>query len=325
MTQSGANTRVGSPTWRADALRRQLDALPQWDRVALTCPAPLGGGGLGRHLEELASALTSRGTRVRCICEGRKPSAAPVPEELIVPPRSLPGRALRLLTPLGRTSPALRTRLDSVAFDADAARLLDDGADLAGFNGTSLLQLRAARAQGRASALVSATLHARRLLHHYEQATAMHPIERPWLSGVLARTLREYELAETILVSSRLAWESFVEEGFAEERLRTFPLTPAERYRPDPAAPRSSTFDVVYVGAVTVEKGAPILVDAMRRLSHTDLRLRILGGWRTRSMRRFMQAAMGADPRIVVDPGDPLPVLQAADLYVHASWGDGFG
>jgi glycosyltransferase involved in cell wall biosynthesis len=324
MTHSAANTRVGSPAWRAEALRRQRDALPACDRVTLSCSAPFGTGGLGRHLEELAAAFAARGARVRCICEGAPFAGSAEYYEMAVPGASLAGRGLRLLEPLGRISPALRARVYSAGFDADAARLVRGEEALIGFNGTSLMQLRAARTRGQPTALVSATLHLRRLLHSYEQARARHPIERSWPAGVLARTLREYELAETIYVSSPLAWESFVDEGVAEERLRMFPLTPSERYQPDPAATRSETFDVVYAGAVSIEKGVPVLVDAVRGLPHEDLRLRLIGGWRTRQMRRFMQGAMRDDPRITVEAGDPLPVLQVAGLYVHASWGDGF-
>jgi glycosyltransferase involved in cell wall biosynthesis len=34
---------------------------------------------------------------------------------------------------------------------------------------------------------------------------------------------------------------------------------------------------------------------------------------------------VAADPRIEIRPGDPLPVLHGARLYVHPSWEEGFG
>ena len=42
-------------------------------------------------------------------------------------------------------------------------------------------------------------------------------------------------------------------------------------------------------------------------------------------MHRFLTRARARDPRIEVLPGDPLPVLRAARLYVHPSYTDGFG
>jgi len=42
-------------------------------------------------------------------------------------------------------------------------------------------------------------------------------------------------------------------------------------------------------------------------------------------MRRFVQGACAADPRIVAGPGDPLPSLRRASVCVHAAYEDGFG
>jgi glycosyltransferase involved in cell wall biosynthesis len=68
----------------------------------------------------------------------------------------------------------------------------------------------------------------------------------------------------------------------------------------------------------------PLLVDAFRRLPHDDLRLVLVGGWKTRSMRRFIARACAEDPRISAGPGDPLRHLRAARLCVHPAYEDGF-
>jgi len=41
-------------------------------------------------------------------------------------------------------------------------------------------------------------------------------------------------------------------------------------------------------------------------------------------MRRFLESASAADPRVTVRPGDPLPHLRAARLCVHPAYEDGF-
>jgi glycosyltransferase involved in cell wall biosynthesis len=38
-----------------------------------------------------------------------------------------------------------------------------------------------------------------------------------------------------------------------------------------------------------------------------------------------MQHAIASDPRISMAAGDPLPILQRADVFVHPSFEDGFG
>src|SRR5207237_8764061 len=125
---------------------------------------------------------------------------------------------------------------------------------------------------------------------------------RPWATHLLGRNLGEYAEAERIYVSSGYVRESFLEEGFGEEQLPLFPLTPDPRYRPH-RAPDSSTFDIVYCGSLLVHKGVPLLVDAFRRMPGDDLRLVLVGGWKTSSMRRFIERARREDPRISVEAG----------------------
>jgi glycosyltransferase involved in cell wall biosynthesis len=73
-----------------------------------------------------------------------------------------------------------------------------------------------------------------------------------------------------------------------------------------------------------VHKGVPLLLDAFSRLGYPDLRLVLVGGWKTREMRNFIGRACERDPRILVRPGDPLAHLQGARVYVHAAYEDGF-
>ena len=69
----------------------------------------------------------------------------------------------------------------------------------------------------------------------------------------------------------------------------------------------------------------PLLIDALARIPAEDVRLRLIGGWASRGMRRFVQQACARDPRITVAPGDPLAHLRTASLCVHPTYEDGFG
>jgi glycosyltransferase involved in cell wall biosynthesis len=242
-----------------------------------------------------------------------------------------PGRSPRLpplttlLAPAMRLSPSWRHWRTSVAFDSDAARRMPAAEHLIGFNGTSLTQLRKARSAGFESvSLMAANSHMRHVIRQHERAYRQYPLERPWATRLLRRNLREYELAERIYVASSYTRESFLREGFSEDVLPLFPLTPDPRYRPAGGREPSDGFDVVYAGSLTVNKGVPLLIDAFGRLDHADMRLVLVGGYKTRGMRRFIGEACARDPRIVVSPGDPLPHLRAASLFVHAAYEDGF-
>jgi glycosyltransferase involved in cell wall biosynthesis len=308
--------------WRAHTHHLQTAALPE-GRAVVSCPAPLDNGGLGRHLREILDALERGGRPNVCI---RRPSAGVSGRDADV--ELAPGWRASLAAPMARFSRAWRMWATSVDFDGAAARRLPAADNLMAFNGTALAQLRRAGGSGFSSGvLVSATSHVRHVLARHELAHSQYPIERPWVSRLLRRHLEEYRRAERILVSTGYIRESFLREGHDEASLVQFPLTPDPRYNPAGfrEEDRSSTFDVVYVGGLLVAKGVPLLVDAIARLDHSDLRLLLVGGWGTRAMRRYLEGARARDPRVTVVPGDPLAALRRARLYVHPTYNDGFG
>lgn len=307
--------------WRARVESLQEAALPP-DRVVVTCAAAPGVAGLGRHLQEILDALERRGQPGTCISAV---SRARADNDAASPPLlGLPG-VRAALTPLGRLSPSWRVWKARMEFDAYAARRLPAGDHLLAFNGQALTQFRTARQRQYASvALVSGGVHVRRLARRHAVALRRYPLERSHTGHLPRRYLREYARADRIFVASRYSWESFAEEGIAEEVLSLFPLTPDPRFRPDPARQAPATFDVVYVGGLSVAKGVPLLIDAVRRLAHPDLRLVLVGGWASRGMRRFIQRSCAQDPRIRAAPGDPLAHLRRACLAVHPSYADGF-
>jgi glycosyltransferase involved in cell wall biosynthesis len=312
-----------SASWRDAALRAQQTALPQGS-VTVSCSAPLGAGGLGRHFGEIAGALARNGQPGECISGSTRAQPAAAAGEASSPRRrpSLNGVLARARLPI---SPGLRTRAFMADFDAFAAARLPGAEHLLAFNGQALTQFQAARRAGyRSLGLVSANSHLRQVARRHAQARELYPLEGSWTTRLLERNLAEYAAAERIYVSSRYVRESFQAEGFAAERLVDFPLTPDPRYSADAPRELADRFEIVYVGSLAVHKGVPLLIDAVRRLTHSDIRLALVGGWGTRGMRRFVQAACAADRRIVVSPGDPLAHLRRASLCVHPAYEDGF-
>lgn len=292
-------------------------------QVVVSSPAPFGAGGLGRHLKELVEALDRRGPPAICMC-GPALSHMSLPESPLRHELRINGLAA-WTRPLTRFSPAWTNLRESVGFDGLAARRLPRAQHLIAFNGQALKQLGTARRAGYESAsLLAANPHLRRVVRQHEKALRRYPFEGSWAVRLLGRNLKEYAKADRIYVASAYTWESFVEEGCPERILSLFPFVPDPRYRPCPAPLATDTFDVVYSGRLCVTKGVPLLVDAVRRLPHADLRLVLVGGWGTSGMRRFLQNACAEDPRIRVGPGDPLSRLQRARLFAHPAYEDGF-
>jgi glycosyltransferase involved in cell wall biosynthesis len=305
--------------WREGVATEQERALPAGDCI-VACPAPLGVGGLGRHAREIVDAFARRKQAAHYIGEAS-------------PSRTRRGRAsLRVPGPRGmalaltRFSPGWRMWVTNVAFDVYATRHLRPAQHLIAFNGAAHRQFRIARAEGgKMLHLVSATSHFRNVTRQHALAYAQYPLERSWADHLLARNLAEYRQADRIYVSSEHVLESFIEEGVDPEVLASFPLAPDVRFSHARAGAGSSTFDIVYVGGLSVVKGVPLLIDALGRLAHPDLRLLLVGGWGTRGMRHFVSRACARDPRIEVRLGDPNIHLRTAQLYVHPSYDDGFG
>jgi glycosyltransferase involved in cell wall biosynthesis len=305
--------------WRAQALQVQEAALPA-GRFVVSCSAPGGVGGLGRHLDEILGALDRRAQPTVRI-DG---SARAGDRSARLRPR-LPSRSEVLARLPMRFSAATRLLAYSVDFDSYAARRLPAADHLIAFNGTALAQGRAARRAGFQSvSVVAANSHLKKVVRQHALAHRQYPLEGSWAPRLVRRNVLEYAQADRIYVASRYTWESFTEEGFADDVLSLFPLTPHPRYVPEATPNPSATFDVVYVGSLSVAKGVPLLIDAFRRLSHADMRLVLVGGWRSRGMRRFIEEARAQDPRIDVRPGDPLEHLRSARLAVHPAYEDGF-
>jgi glycosyltransferase involved in cell wall biosynthesis len=305
--------------WRARSEAAQEAVLPS-GRVVVSCAAALDAGGLGRHTREIVDALDRRGQPNVCIC-GSNLASHPLSSGRMSPTP----RLVSTLAPLARLSPGWRIWAARVAFDADAARRLPAADHLIAFNRQALAQFRAARRAGYASvALMTGSPHVRRVARQHALARRRYPLERSFGTHVVRRYLVEYAQADRIHVASRCTWESFLEHGVPEGKLSLFPLTPHPRYAPAEEPPATDTFDVVYAGSLSVAKGVPLLIDAVRRLPHADLRLVLVGGWKTRGMRRFVERACAQDPRIEVRPGDPLPHLRAARLCAHPTYEDGF-
>jgi glycosyltransferase involved in cell wall biosynthesis len=310
--------------WRAAAEHAQLAAMPAGE-VAVSCSAPLGSGGLGRHLSEILDTLDRGGRVSTCTCGSTRTAEADAARRAPRHALGMPYLA-NVIAPLPLPfSPGVRTRAFMGEFDAYAAARLPAAQHLIAFNGQALTQFRAARRAGYQSLeLVSANSHLCQVARQHARAHARYPLEGSWTKYLVARNLAEYRHADRIHVSSQYVWDSFLEQGFDATQLVRFPLTPHPRFTPASVREPSAEFEIVYVGSLAVHKGVPLLIDAVRRLPHADLRLVLVGGWGTRGIRRFVQGACASDSRISVRPGDPLELLRRARLCVHPAYEDGF-
>lgn len=288
--------------------------------------APYGAGGLGQHLAQVVEEARSAGRLRQYFALGIKPGDESVGQRI-----QLRGqRALMRHTPL-RLHKGWRDHVQGVWFDRAVARRLPKataGEALVGFVGKALYSFRRARALGFGElALHVGNSHVEQTLRLHAEAARRYPgIEPSWLGEPQRRkALQEYAAADVIFANSAYTRASFLAAGFPEAKVRGYKLRPHPRFRPPATRPNDGKFRVVYAGALTVYKGVPDLLEAFSRLPDPEAVLTLVGGWSSPGMRKYLQRWCQRDPRIRISPGDPLPHFQAADVYVHPTYEDGFG
>jgi glycosyltransferase involved in cell wall biosynthesis len=287
---------------------------------SIACLAGYDSGGLGRHLAEIVE--TTRQT------DRLHHYYTPYPQanDAAGYPITMPRRSRWLkYTPI-RYSPAWQNHLLNDWFDRAVARVLAPTNEFEGFGGQTLYSFQQARKLGaQILAMQAANSHVHNIRRQHQTALAQHPIESSWLNAAqLHKTLQEYALADVIYYASEYTKQSFLTAGIPESKLQFRQFFPKPRFTPRSTTSLDGRFRVVYSGSLTVPKGVPILIEAFSRLLDPDAELILVGGWATRGMKRYLQSWQARDRRIQICPGDPLPHLQSATVYVHPSYEDGF-
>lgn len=281
-----------------------------------------GHGGIGRHFAQLVEEARVTNTLDHYYCPTPKEND---PSGISLPIPSWHGWMTQY-TPV-RYDPGWKSHVVNDLYDRHVASALDAPIDtFTGFVGKSLHSFRRVEQLGaNRLELIAANSHVTALRNRHDLARKLTGISDSWLNGAQQhKTLREYDTADVIYVHSEYTRQSFVEAGLPAAKLRRTYLTVDPRFCPPANRLDDGIFRIVYVGRVDATKGIPLLLDVFDRL-HMRAELTIVGSWGTRQMRRYITNRIREDARIHVAPGDPLPALHAANVFVHPTFEDGFG
>jgi glycosyltransferase involved in cell wall biosynthesis len=291
----------------------------------IACSVPPGAGGAGRHFEELIGLAERSLPSFRYICPAPRTYAAP---NHIRVPEFVRGATLLPRVPSSHAYGGFILAA-GVSFDIAASRHIKGSwGGYTGFTSQALSSLRKARRSGVSSlGLVALNTHVDNLWRQQQLARSRHAIDRGWLTNTLRkRTRKEYELADVIFISSDYQRSTFLEFGVEASKLVRMDLRPSERFQRRAQPPSGETFNVVYVGRLDLIKGIPVLLDAFAAVRERDWHLSLMGPFCSSGVRRHVERRISGDPHVtLLEPGDPLPLLESAHLFVHPAFEDAFG
>jgi len=93
---------------------------------------------------------------------------------------------------------------------------------------------------------------------------------------IIDRELKEYEECDLIFVNSGFAFQSFIKKGVPQQKLRIIPTgVDLSMFRPSPK--KDNIFRVIYVGTLSMRKGIPYLLEALRSSNIPGLELWLVG------------------------------------------------
>lgn len=140
------------------------------------------------------------------------------------------------------------------------------------------------------------------------------------------RRLKEYDAADYILLPSEFVKQSFLAKGFLEEKLLRVPYgftIPAQKTNNN--AKVHTTFNVLYVGSISVRKGVRYLIEAFKMLEIANKKLTIVGP---------MEQISGIEGLMITNDIEYAGVLkgaylekayQSADVFCLPTIEDGYG
>jgi glycosyltransferase involved in cell wall biosynthesis len=201
--------------------------------------------------------------------------------------------------------------MSCVAQDSYVAVRLPDCDVFIGHDGAGLASGREAKRRGARYVADTGTTHMgyRRVLLNAE--CAAHGVARAVDNEAIhRRQLEEYAEADAIVVPSSFVKTSFIDQGFAEERLRVIPYGVRTEYFSPVGRPPDDVFRILFVGALSIRKGARYLLQAFREFDHPRKELTIVGTVQAEA-RPFLAAASDLKINLV----GPIPNIALKRFY----------
>ncbi|TKX71837.1 glycosyltransferase family 4 protein [Halorubrum sp. GN11GM_10-3_MGM] len=165
------------------------------------------------------------------------------------------------------------SRWKGMAFDKSVARKLEPAEDgiFLGFAGVSLESLQRANELGFTTVVERSSSHIRTQKEILDEEYLKYEQRESSISQQhIKREEKEYDTADYVVMPSKFVQESFVEQGFNEEKVKCVPFGVNP---PEVQQVSDDTTYFIYSGSVTLRKGIQYLLPAWDSLDLTDVEL----------------------------------------------------
>ncbi len=240
----------------------------------------------------------------------------------------LPAYAAMLIARLPFTgAQALSYYVGDNWFDRAASRFAPEADIYHAFNHHALHGLRAAKRAGAITIVERSSAHPtlqHALLHdEYTRFGLKYPESN---GKIVAKHLQEYEEADWIMVASEFVYRSMVAEGVPPRKLRQVHLgfAPEQFY---PGEKPDNIFRVIFVGALSLQKGLPYLLEGFKLANlPPDKSELLVVGEPFPDAASFLPKYQGLYRHLKFVPHSELvKVYQSGSVFVLPSLQDGFG
>jgi len=169
--------------------------------------------------------------------------------------------------------------LRNLYFDRRVRNFLKEGCDIFhGWNSQCLSSLKEAKEKGIVTVVERSSSHILTQMELIREEYETYDIKlKPELDVVIERCLKEYEVADYVSVPSRFVYDSFIKKGFDRKQLILIPLgIDIEKYQP--GEKKDKIFRVLFMGQISLRKGAQYLLKAFLELKLKNSELLLVGG-----------------------------------------------
>jgi glycosyltransferase involved in cell wall biosynthesis len=301
----------------------------QWQKedcmdVVYASSSPLGGGGLGREAFYEVRAIYEAGwLRQAVVYKNRQ---AVIPPEYIRRVWFQPTKVFSSLK--ARYYYGIKKRY----FDWVASHVVQNGCTIfQGWMGEALYSLQQAKTQGSVAFLAHPAPHilwSAKLLAE-EEALCGRESPAPSKVPVIRRFpltpeyhLREYSLADYIVVHSSFCRQTFIDAGLDPHRMIMLPQgVDAQTFTP--GAKHDDIFRVLFVGGLTLRKGVQYLLEAWAQLQLPQAELLLVGSIH-HEVQPLLERYRGLHGlRLVGRVQNPVHLYQQASVFVLPSLSEG--